>query len=98
MRPAEVEQLIEDLRRERPRSTVVSQPESELVIHIEDTGEKLTFNEDESKLLLANSGTVSRLYEALDYPSETCIELHEMVVDSEVMAELEGYASTVDEM
>lgn len=98
MRPLEVEQLITDLKAERRRSHVTTTNESKMVVNLEETEERHVFTSAECRLLLADTATVERLFEALNFPEEAFIELHEISVDPDVMAELEGYASTVDEM
>jgi hypothetical protein len=99
MRPAEVEQLIEDLKDEKPHSSVVTQGDGKMVIYLPQVLEALSFNDEECQLLLASRQTVERLFEALDYPEESCVELYGSVaVDTDVMSALEDHASTVDEM
>ncbi len=98
MRSVEIEQLIEDLQAEKPHSAVQVQPQSKMVVVIEDTNARHVFEAEECRLLLSSRSTVERIFEALDYPDDVFIELHDLVIDPEIMAELESYASTVDEM
>lgn len=99
MRSIEVEQLITDLREEKPQSAViVHDKDSSTVVIVEETEERLVFNVEESRLLFSNRETVKRLFEALDYPEEVFVELHGLEIEPETMAELESLASTVDEM
>jgi|PlaIllAssembly_1097288.scaffolds.fasta_scaffold261981_2 hypothetical protein len=97
-RPAELIQLLDELKGEAPESAVVVQADSRLVVVIDDTEVRYEFTGPEAKLLLASRDTVERLFEALDYPEETFVELQNLTIDEDVMAELESYASTVDEM
>lgn len=97
-RPAELEQLLEDLRTERPVSNVAVQPESKMVIVVDETEARYEFDGDEAKLLLSSTESVGRLFEAINYPEETFFELHALTVDPDVMTELESFAATVDEM
>ena len=96
-RPAEVQRLIEDLGAEKPHSSVISQDDSRLIVTVEDPQARYEFSGPEAKLLLASPNTVERLFEALDYPEETFIDLHSMVVDEEITSALESYSATVDE-
>jgi hypothetical protein len=99
MRPPELDQLINDLREEKPRGNTFVQPQSKLIVVIDDDAKaRYVFDADECRLLLADPDSASRLFEALDYPEETFIELHDLAVDPEVMSELEKFASTVDEI
>lgn len=97
-RPAELQQLVDELRAEKPKSSVITVEASKLVIAVEDTEDRHEFTAEEAELVLANRDTVDRLFEAMDYPEETFVELHNMTVDEEVMAELEKFSGTVDEM
>jgi hypothetical protein len=97
-RPAELQQLIEDLKAEKPGTGVVAQADSKLVVVVEDTEARFEFTADEAKLLLSSRDSIERLFEALDFPSETLVELQNLTIDEEVMGELEAYASTVDEL
>ena len=98
MRSPEVEQLITDLRSEKPQSGAVTHEDSTMVMLIEDTEDRHVFNAEESRLLLSNQGSIKRLFEALDYPEEVIVELHGIDLDADSMSELESLASTVDEM
>jgi hypothetical protein len=98
MRPAELDQLIEDLKAEKPHSNVLVQADSKMVIVVEETDDRHEFGAEECRLLLSNPKTVERLFEALEYPDEALAELHGLVIDPEVMAELESLVATVDEM
>lgn len=98
MRPVEVEQLIEDLRAEKTPSNVAVQPDSQMVVLTEDDEQRYVFDASECRSLLASSSAVQRLFEALDYPEGAMVELHDLVIEPEVMSELESMASTVDEM
>jgi len=98
MRSPELEQLIVDLREEKPVTNVVVNSESKLVVVDEMLDDRYEFNSEEAKLLLSSREAVGRLFEVLDYPEETFVELHGMEIDKEVMTELEEFASTVDEM
>lgn len=98
MRPAEVEQLIEDLRAEKPHSSVVIQPQSRMVLVIEEPAARYVFEAEECRLLLSGKNSIERFFEAMDYPEGVFVELHDLVIDPESMTELEDFASTVDEM
>jgi hypothetical protein len=98
MRPADVEQLIADLRDEKPHSGVVAQTDSRMVILVEETEARHIFDAGEARLLLSSPESVRKLFEALDYPEEAFVELHGLDIEAETMSELEGLASTVDEM
>lgn len=98
MRSTELEQLIEDLRLESPQCPVTAHDKDSSMVFLFEDETREVFNVEECKLLLGSSGSVKRLFEALDYPEEVCVELHGLVVDREVLDELEGLASTVDEL
>ena len=97
-RPNEVQQLVEDLKTENPHSLAVIQPDSKLVVVNEDTDSTLAFNGEEAKLLLSSRDTVDRLFESMGYPDEVFVEIHNIVIEEEIMSALENYASTVDEL
>jgi hypothetical protein len=97
-RPAELTQLLIDLKAEAPDSTVIVSPDSGMTVAFEDQVERYKFTGEECQLLLSSKKTVDRLYEALDYPEESFIELHSLDIDPDVMETLERWASTVDEM
>ena len=97
-RPVELTQLLAELKGENPDSTATIQEDSRFLVVIDDSKTRYDFTGPEAKLLLANPDTVERLFEALNYPEESFIELQNLAVDEEVMAELESYASTVDEI
>jgi hypothetical protein len=98
MRPLEVEQLITDLRSQNGKSHVVAGPDGSLVLIQEATNEKIVFNGEEAILLLADTSAVEKLFEALDYPDEMAVELHELVIDDDVLKALEEFTTSVDEM
>lgn len=98
MRPADVEQLITDLRAEKPHTGVVAQADSKMVVVVEENEARHVFNAEESKLLLSTQESIQRLFEALDYPLEVFVELHGIEIEPDSMSELEKFASTVDEM
>lgn len=98
MRSPELEQLITELRGENPVSHVVTNPDSKMVIIIEETSDRHEFKAEESRLLLSSADTVRRLFDALDYPEEAFVEFYGIEVDPDVMSELEDFASSVDEM
>lgn len=98
MRPVELDQLITDLQAEKPHSSVQVQPRSKMVAVVEDTGDRHVFEAKDCQLLLSSPRAVERFFEALDYPEDVFIELHDLVIDPEIMSELESFASTVDEM
>lgn len=98
MRSPELEQLITELRGENPVSHVVTNPDSKMVIIIEETNDRHEFKAEESRLLLSSADTVRRLFDALDYPEEAFVEFYGIEVDPDVMSELEDFASSVDEM
>ncbi len=97
-RPSELDQLISDLTEENPVSSVVTQPDSKMVLVIEENETRYEFNAQEAKLLLSSVDAVDRLFEALLYPDESFIELHNLDIDRDVMGQLESFCSTVDEM
>ncbi len=97
-RPTELDQLLDDLRAENPASSVAVQPESKMVLVIEEPQARYEFDGSEAKLLLSSREAVERLFEALLYPEETFIELYSLEIDREIMDELENFCSTVDEM
>jgi hypothetical protein len=100
-RPPELQQLVEDLKAENVNSSTVVQKDScFIVVLLEDDAEKrYKFSSEESKILLASPDTVVRLFEFIDNecPDEIYVELHNLVVDEDVMSKLENYASAVDE-
>jgi|SRR5208283_4062696 len=98
MRSVEIEQLIEDLQAEKLHTSVQVQPQSKMVVVVEDTNTRHVFEAEECRLLLSSRNAVERIFEALDYPEEVFIELHGLVIEPDILAELEAYASTVDEM
>lgn len=98
MRPVELEQLITDLQSEKLHTGVAVHADSKMVIIDDETDERHSFSADESKLLLSSPDSIRRLFEALNYPDEVFVELHDLTIDPEAMAELESFASTVDEM
>lgn len=98
MRPTELDQLIEDLRAECPNTGVVAHTGSKMVVVLEENNQRLSFDQKECELLLSSPDSVERLFEALNYPEDVFVELHDLVLDVEVMSELESFASTVDEM
>lgn len=98
MRSQELQQLVEDLKVENPHSGVATQPDSRMVILIEETDDRHELDAEASRLLLSSPESVERLFEALDYPEESFFELHNLEIDSEVMSALESFATTVDEM
>jgi hypothetical protein len=97
-RPSELDQLIADLEAEKPRSSVAVQPDSKMVLVIEENEARYEFDGREAALLLSSRDAVERIFEALLYPEECFVELHNLEIDREVMDELEGFCSTVDEM
>jgi len=97
-RPAELTQLLIDLKAEAPDSSVIVNPDSAMTIAFEDQVERHRFTGEECQLLLSSAKAVDRLYEALDYPEESFVELHSLDLDPDVMETLERWASTVDEM
>jgi hypothetical protein len=97
-RPSELDQLISDLTEENPVSSAVTQPDSKMVLVIEENETRYEFDAREAKLLLSGTDAVDRLFEALVYPDECFIELHNLEIDRDVMGQLESFCSTVDEM
>jgi hypothetical protein len=97
-RPSELDQLISDLEDENPVSSAATQSDSKMVLVIEENDTRYEFDGREAKLLLSGTDAVDRLFEALFYPEECFIELHNIEIDRDVMSELESFCSTVDEM
>lgn len=98
MRSPELEQLITELRGENPVSHVVTNPESKMVVIVEESNERHEFKADECRLVLSSADTVRRLFDALDYPEEAFVEFYGIEVEPDVMSELEDFASSVDDM
>lgn len=98
MRSSELEQVITELRGENPVSHVVTNPDSKMVIVIEENDDRHEFKADECRLLLSSADTVRRLFDALDYPEEAFVEFYGIEIEPEVMSELEDFASSVDDM
>jgi hypothetical protein len=98
-RTNELQQLLEDLKVEKPESHTVVQPDSKMLVVNDDLEDgTYTFTGEEAKLLLANRDTVDRLFESIGYPEEVFVEIHNITIDEEIMSALEQHASTVDEM
>jgi hypothetical protein len=96
--PAELKQLLEDLRAEDPPSDIIAPDGTFMVIVLEPPDKRVELDAESARLVLASSDTVERLFEALDYPEDCFIELHGFTVDASVMSYLERYCSTVDEL
>lgn len=98
-KPADIVQLIEDLKDEVHDSTVGTDKTSKAVIHLEPDDEKgISFNAEECKLLLHSEDTVRQMHEALDEPEEATISLHNLDLNQEVLDALERTFMAVDEL
>jgi hypothetical protein len=98
-RPAELVQLLIDLQAEKPESGVITANDSKMVMTFEENQDRYEFTGPECQLILSSGKALDRLYEALDYPEESFIELHNLDgIDPGVMERLEDWAATVDEM
>lgn len=98
-RPDEVVQLLTDLEAEKPDSAILITKDSKMVMTFEGRTDRFEFTGPECQLLLSSRKNVDRLFDALDYPDETFIELHSVEgLDPYVMETLEEWAETVDEM
>lgn len=98
-RPAELVQLLTDLKAEARDLPDILTRDSKMVLTVEGEEGQIVFTGEECQLLLSSKKAVDRLYEALEYPEESFIELHSLDgIDPDVMDTLESWASTVDEM
>ena len=94
--PEELKELLDALINEVRSSSVMTDIGSRVAVYIG----KGTLNLDaaEVSLLLHNSSTVTRFFEAIGSPSAASIELYSIVIDDEVKEALDNKFSTVDEL
>jgi hypothetical protein len=98
-KPADIVQLLEDLKDEVHDSSVGTDKTSKAVIHLDPDDEKgFTLNAEECRLLLHSEVTVRQLFEALDEPEEASISLHSLDVTQQVQDALERSFMSVDEL
>lgn len=98
-KPADLVQLIADLKEEVHDSSVGTDKTSKAVIHLDPDDEKgISLNAEECKLLLHSEDTVRQLHDALDETEEASISLHNLDLTQEVQDALERTFMSVDEL
>jgi hypothetical protein len=102
-RPADLNQLLEELEAEIGESSVEADKTSKAIIHTEYEGDDddedkgIPLTGKECKLLFHSEATVDQLYEALGRPSEGTVTLYNLVLEDEVIIALERTFTAVDE-
>lgn len=92
--------FLEELQEENLPHTVVTHPGSKMVVVVEDPSKgelRYEFLQEHCKNILSSRDAVERFFEALNFPEEAFVELHELVIDQDVLIKLENTFSTVDE-
>lgn len=98
-KPADLVQLIEDLKSEVHDSSVGGDKHSKVVIHTEPDDEiGISLNFEDCKLLLHSEKTVRQMHEALDEPEEASISIHGLDLNQDVQDALERTFMSVDEL
>lgn len=98
-KPADLVQLIEDLKSEVHDSSVGGDKRSKAVVHIDPDDEiGISLNFEECKLLLHSESTVKQMHDAFNEPEEASIALHGLTLDQEVQDALERTFMSVDEL
>jgi hypothetical protein len=98
-KPADLVQLIQDLKDEVHDSSVGTDKSSKAVLHLDPEDEKgIVLNADECKLLLHSENTVQQFHQALGEPEEASISLHNLDLGHEVLDALERTFMSVDEL
>lgn len=93
---AELIELLDTLRENGGKSSVVISDDSHAIIHMGKRQLRLTG--EECKLLFNDDETVADFVETIFAPGSSNLELYGIDVTDSVKAELESYFSTVDEM
>lgn len=98
-KPADIVQLIEDLKSEVHDTSVGGDKRSKAVVHIDSDDEVgISLNFEECKLLLHSEHTVRQMHEAFGEPDEASIGLYTLDLTQEVLDALERTFVSVDEL
>lgn len=98
-KPADLVQLIIDLKDEVHDSSVGTDKTSKAIVHLDPEDEKgISLSAEECKLLLHNEDTVRQMHECLGDPDEASISLHNLDLTQEVQDALERTFMSVDEL
>lgn len=98
-KPADLVQLIEDLKNEVHDSSVGGDKRSKAIVHIDPEDEVgLTLNFEECRLLLHSEDTVRQLHEAINEPDEASVSIHNLDLNQGVLDALERTFVSVDEL
>jgi hypothetical protein len=98
-KPADLVQLIEDLKGEVHDSSVGGDKRSKAVVHIDPDDEVgISLNFEECKLLLHSEDTVKQMHDAFGEPEEASVSLHALDLNQEVLDALERNFVSVDEL
>ncbi len=97
MKPPAVQALIEDLRAEILESSVGSTSESFAKIEDAATNNSFTLNREECEFVFHSNQTVRNFHEALGYPDDASVELHDLNVTSDALEAVERCFAAVDE-
>lgn len=98
-KPADLVQLIEDLKSEVHDSSVGGDKRSKATVHIDPDDEVgISLNFEECKLLLHSESTVKQMHDAFGEPEEASVSLHSLDLNQEVLDALERNFVSVDEL
>lgn len=98
-KPADLVQLIEDLKEEVHDSSVGTDKSSKAILHLDPDDERgVALSEADCKLLLHSEDTVRQMHEAIGEPEEASISLHSLDLNQEVQDALERTFMSVDEL
>lgn len=100
-KPSNLTQLIEELEGEAIVSLVEAPQSAKVHIHLSEDAitedDPITLNAEEARLLLANEGTIERLFEALGNPEDASITLEDVILPDAALDALERMFTAVDE-
>jgi hypothetical protein len=97
MKPTAVQALIEDLRAEITESSVGSVPESFAKIEDAASNNSFTLSREECEFVFHSGLTVRNFHEALGFPDDASVELHDLNITSEALEAAERCFAAVDE-
>jgi hypothetical protein len=97
MKPPAVQALIEDLRAEIAESSVGSTSESFAQVEDATSNTSFTLTREECECVFHSSQTVRNFHEALGYPDDASVELHDLTISSDALEAVERCFTAVDE-